>query len=271
VITNILDFNISGNWMEFVVAIADLLIVWYVVYRTLLLIKGTKAVQVLFGLILIIIAFGLSKFIGLTTLNWILNYFVSSFIFILIVVFQHDIRRGLSRVGRNPFFQGISTLEEVFFIEELVKAATALSSKRLGALIVIEREANLADYTEEGTHIDAKTTKELILSILHPTSPIHDGAILVQYGRIAYAGCFLPLSTSTRLSRELGTRHRAGLGISEETDALVIIVSEETGKISFAMDGKITRDLDANTLKKVLQNTLGLSSKKEKTVKAAAR
>ncbi len=260
---NFIGLIVPGNLVEILVAIADLLIVWYVVYRILLLIRGTKAVQVLFGLILIIVAFGLSKFVGLTTFNWILNYFVSSFIFILIVVFQHDIRRGLSRVGRNPFFQGISTLEEVFFIEELVKASTALSSKRLGALIVIEHEANLTDYTEEGTQIDAKATKELILSILHPTSPIHDGAIVVQEGRIAFAGCFLPLSTNPRLSRDLGTRHRAGLGISEETDALVIIVSEETGKISFAMDGKITRDLDGNTLKKVLQNTLGLSPKKK--------
>jgi len=253
----------SGMWRT-VLTVLDLLLVWYLIYRVLLLIRGTKAVQVLIGLIFIMIGFALSKFLGLTTLNWILTYFfVNGFVFILIVLFQHDIRRGLSRMGRNPFFRGVNTLEQVFFIEEVVKAAVSLSNKRIGALIVIERDADLTDFTEEGTAIDAKVTKEAILAIMHPTSPIHDGAIIIQNGRMSYAGCFLPLSANPRLTREFGTRHRAALGVSEETDSLVIVVSEETGKISFVMDGQITRDLDSNTLKKVLSNTLGLNTGKK--------
>ncbi len=256
----LLNLNLNSDLSRIFITVLDLLLVWYAVYRVLLLIRGTRTVRVLVGLILVIMAFALSKWLGLVTLGWMLNYFVNSFILILIVVFQHDIRRGLSRVGRNPFFKGISTLEEVFFIEELVKASTSLSNKRIGALIVIERDADLTEFTEEGTSIDSKVTRELIMAIMHPTSPIHDGAIIVQNGRMTYAGCFLPLSNNPRLSRELGTRHRAAIGVSEETDALVIVVSEETGKISYVMDGRITRDLDGNTLKKILVNTLGPST-----------
>ncbi len=258
---SLFGFNLSNNFERVALSLLDLILVWYVVYRVLLLIRGTKTVRVLMGLILIIVGFAVSRFLGLLTLSWILDYFVNSFIFILIVVFQHDIRRGLSKMGRTSFFKGISTLEEVFFIEELAKAATALANKRIGALVVIERDADLTDFTEEGTAIDAKVTKEMIQAIMHPTSPIHDGAIIIQNGRMAYAGCFLPLSSNPKISRELGTRHRAAIGVSEETDAVVIVVSEENGKISLVMDGQITRDLDVNTLKKVLQNTLGFVGK----------
>lgn len=260
---NLIGINFENPVSRIALTLLDLAIVWYVVYRVLLLIRGTKTVRVLVGLVLIVLGFGFSRLLGLMTVSWILDYFVNSFIFILIVIFQHDIRRGLSRMGGNPFFKGVSTLEEVFFLEELVKAAVSMSNKRIGLLIVIEREASLQEYTEEGTKIEGRPTKELILAIMHPTSPIHDGAIIIQGGRLAYAGCFLPLTNNPKISRELGTRHRAALGISEETDALVIVVSEETGKISFVMDGQITRDLDGNTLKKVLQNTLGLTAQKK--------
>jgi uncharacterized protein (TIGR00159 family) len=266
---DLLPISTNSNIFRIFFAVLDLVLVWYLVYRVLLLIRGTKTVQVLVGLILIIIGFALSNLLGLMTLNWIFNNFVNAFIFILIVVFQHDIRRGLSRMGRNPFFHGISTLEEVFFIEEMVKAATLLSNKRIGALIVVEREADLTDYTEEGTAIDAKVSRELIMSLMHTTSPIHDGAIIVQNGRLAFAGCFLPLSQNPRLSRELGTRHRAALGLSEETDAVVVVVSEETGKISLVMNGQITRDLDSNTLKKVLQNSLGMKPRRQQKLKVS--
>lgn len=259
----LLSLGTNSDWGRVVNTVIDLLLVWYIGYRVLLLIKGTKTVRVLVGLILIVIVFALSKFLGLMTSSWILDNFVNSFVFILIVIFQQDIRRGLSRMGRNPFFQGVSTLEEVFFIEELVKAAVSLSNKRIGALIVIERDADLNDYTEEGTAIDSKVTRELIQAIMHTTSPIHDGAIIIQNGIMTYAGCFLPLSSNPKLSHEFGTRHRAALGLSEETDAIIIVVSEETGKISLVMDNQITRDLDGNTLKKVLQNTLGLQRSKK--------
>lgn len=257
---NLFGFPFTSNGWRVVLTVLDLLLVWYLVYRLLMLIRGTKTVRVLVGLLVVMGGFALSKFLGLFTLNWIMDYFVNSFIFILIVVFQHDIRKMLSKLGGTPFLRGANTLEEVFFIEEIAKAATALANKRIGALVVIEREADLQDYTEEGTAIDAKVTKELIMAIMHPTSPIHDGAIIVQNGRMSYAGCFLPLSNNPSLSRDLGTRHRAAIGVSEETDAVVIVVSEETGKISLVMDGHLTRDLDGNTLKKVLQNTLGFAA-----------
>lgn len=266
----ILGTTLTGNNWRLVLTILDLLIVWAIVYRFILLIRGTKTVRVLLGLLLVMGGFALSKFLGLYTLNWIMDYFVNSLIFLLIVVFQHDIRKALSKLGGATFLHGANTLEEVFFIEELAKAATSLANKRIGALVVIERDADLTDYSEEGTAIEGKVTKELILSIMHPTSPIHDGAILIQGGRIAFAGCFLPLSNNPSLSRDLGTRHRAAIGISEETDAIVIVVSEETGKISLVLDGHLTRDLDGNTLKKVLQNTLGLGADgKKSTLKGA--
>ncbi len=263
-IETLMPFFVENEIVRWVLNVLDVLLVWFIVYKALALIKGTKAVQVLMGLVIILTGFGIAKFLGLQVMTWIMETFASVFLFVVLVIFQHDIRKGLSRLGRNPFFQGASTLEEVFFVEELVKASQQMSAKRIGSLIVIERDADLTDYSEEGTLVDARVSKELILSIMHTTSPMHDGAILIQGGRLSYAGCFLPLSNNPKLSRELGTRHRAALGISEETDAAVIVVSEESGKISFVINGNITRDLDPGTLKKVLLNTLGLFASQNK-------
>ncbi len=244
--------------LKIVATVADLLIIWYVIYRLVLVIRGTKAVQALVGLVLLLIAYLAARVLNLTAFYFLLDNFFSNLLIIFIVVFHQDIRKLLSQMGQNPFFRRVGTLEEIFYIEELVKAASTLSSKKIGALIVIERGADLTEYSEDGTRIDAAVSKELILAIMHTTSPIHDGAILVQDRMMTYAGCVLPLTTNPRLSRELGTRHRAAIGISEETDALVVVVSEETGKISFVSDGKITRDLTASMLKKVLQRALGM-------------
>jgi uncharacterized protein (TIGR00159 family) len=248
------DFSIDGHWGWVVL---DILLVYYIFYRVLLLIKGTRAAQMLVGVALLIIAFLASKRLHLDTSHWLLENFTSSFILFLIVIFQYDIRRGLVRVGRRSFFGLFSAAASDPFLEEVVRSAEDLAQGRIGGLIVIERDADLADYMEEGTPIDGKVSKELIYSILMPTSPIHDGAIVLQKGRIAAAGCFLPLTMNPRVSRFLGTRHRAAIGLTEETDAVVIVVSEETGRISVAVEGELTSHLDTVSLRNQLLRLLG--------------
>ena len=248
----------DSDVLRVILPAVDLLLVWFFIYRALLLIRGTKAIQALVGLVLILIGYVVATTLNLTGIRFLLDNFISNIIIILIVVFHQDLRKALSKMGQNRFFMNVGSLEEVFYLEELVKAATVLSAKRIGALIVIERDADLTDYTEEGTRIDSRVSREMILAVMHTTSPIHDGAIIIQDGVMTYAGCVLPLTVNPKLSRELGTRHRAAIGISEETDALVVVVSEETGKISFVTDGHITRDLDGATLKKILQRAHGM-------------
>ncbi len=171
-------------------------------------------------------------------------------------------------VGRNPFFAGMSYREEKEVIDELAQASTVLASRRIGALIVIERETGLKDFLEIGTEIDSRVSSDLIVSIFHPSSPIHDGALVIQQGRINRAGCFLPLSQNPDISKTLGTRHRAAIGLTELVDAIVIVVSEESGKVSVVLGGRITRDLDLESLKKVLKRTLEPASSRQKRAKA---
>lgn len=239
---------------EIFILIADILIVYYVIYRLLLLIQGTRAFQMLIGLLLIVIGYFFSDFLGLATLHWIISNFIFQVFLLIIVVFQNDIRRGLIRLGRSPFLAGGGSREDTFMLEELVKAAVSLAYNRIGALIVIERSADIKDLIQDGTHIDARVSKELLQAIFIPEAenPIHDGAVIIRHGRIYKAGCFLPLSQSTRLDRTLGTRHRAALGISEQTDAVVIVVSEERAAVSLCVDGHIDKDLEAAPLREKL-------------------
>jgi diadenylate cyclase len=241
---------------EILILIGDILIVYYVIYRLLLLIQGTRALQMLIGLLLIVIGYFFSDFLGLATLHWIISNFIFQVFLLIIVVFQNDIRRGLIRLGRSPFLAGAGAREDFFMLEELVKAAVSLASKRIGALIVVERSADVTEFIgqEDGTLIDSKVSKELLQAIFvpEPENPIHDGAVLVRQGRVHSAGCFLPLSQSTRLDRTLGTRHRAALGISEQTDAAVIVVSEERGAVSLCVDGQLHKDLGADELRTTL-------------------
>jgi diadenylate cyclase len=173
-----------------------------------------------------------------------------------VVIFQDDIRRALTQVGTRPFFGAESGLHGQD-LEEIVRAAVLLASKRIGALIVLQRDVGLNDFVEVGTRLDARVSKELITSIFQPLSPIHDGALIIHKGRIIAAGCFLPLTTNPHVSKTLGTRHRAGIGLTEETDALVIVISEEEGAISMVREGRITRGVDAATLRSTLQRLLG--------------
>ncbi|GBD25160.1 Cyclic di-AMP synthase CdaA [bacterium HR30] len=234
----------------------DILLISYIIYRIIDLIRGTRAVQMLIGLGIVFLAFLSSQYFELYTLNWILDNFLSSILLVIVVIFQDDIRRALTQVGTRPFL-GTTKWIEPGELEEIVRAAVALASKRIGALIVLQREVGLNQYIEVGTRLDARVSKELILSIFLPNSPIHDGAVIIHHGRIIAAGCFLPLTTNPHVSRTLGTRHRAAIGLTEETDAVVVVISEEEGAISLVREGRITRDVDAGTLRTTLQKLLG--------------
>jgi uncharacterized protein (TIGR00159 family) len=238
----------------------DIALVFFAVYWLLVLIKGTRAVQILAGLMALIAARLISELFQLMTLTWILDVFFSWGWVIIIVVFQADIRRALARVGRG-FFPQLSELQESHILEEIVRASQTLAQKRVGALIVLERENNLEDLIEAGTPIDAAVSKELLTSLFLPYSPLHDGAVLIREGRISHAGSILPLTLRTDLPDGVGTRHRAAVGITEEADAVVVVVSEETATISVVMAGEMTRDLDAPRLRVVLRDLLTRSER----------
>lgn len=234
----------------------DILLVAFIIYRILLLIKGTRTVQMLVGLAVLLVVYVASQVGGLFTLNWLLENFLSSIILVIVVIFQNDIRRALMHMGRNPFFADQSFREEDKAIDELVRGCTSLAGRRYGALLVIERETGINDFLEIGTELDAKISADLLSAIFHPQSPIHDGALIIQRGRLTRAGCFLPLTQNPSVSPRLGTRHRAAIGLTELVDAVAIVVSEETGKVSVVVSGKMTRDLDSITLRKVLRRLL---------------
>jgi diadenylate cyclase len=232
--------------------ILDILLVTVILYRLLLIIKGTKAAQMLIGLGVLFIAFVLSKYLGLYTIDWIIQSLWAQLVLAIIILFQPEIRRTLAQMGEARFLPSFTTAEELRSLEEIIKASVALSNRKIGALIVIEKDTNLKDFIEMGTQLDAKVSRELLLSIFHPTAPIHDGAVIIRGNRIVAAGCFLPLTLSAEISKALGTRHRAGIGLTEETDAVVIIVSEETGSITTAIGGDLKKNVDTTSLRNFL-------------------
>ena len=237
--------------------ILDILFVAFIIYRIILLIKGTRAVQMLIGLVVVLGLYIISFRIGFFTLHWILNNFIASMILVIIVIFQDDIRRALMRVGRNPFMTSSGDkLEQVKMIEEVVRASMTLVEKKIGALIVFERKTGLSNYIEKGVLLDANVQKEMIVSIFLPNSPLHDGAIIVQEGRIAAAGCLLPLDTNIEISSTFGTRHRCALSLGNETDAVVVIISEERGVISLAGEGTMRLNLTEQALRDTLLKLL---------------
>lgn len=236
----------------------DIILVAFIIYYVLRLLEGTRALQVLLGFVLLIVLYYVSQR-GLFTLNWILGQFLGSIFIIVVILFQNDIRRGLAAIGRRPFLLKMSPgKSKELFTEELVKAASYMSNRHIGALMAIERVNSLSDFVEIGMRIDALVSRELIISIFNPSSPLHDGGIIIVGNRILSAGSFFPLATDPDLERELGTRHRAAIGLSLETDALVIVVSEETGTISLAVGGEIKRGLDATSLQNQLLDLLGI-------------
>lgn len=230
-------------------ALLDILVVAFLIYQVLLFIRGTRAVQMVVGLVLIVLFFYFVRWVQLETVTWMLSNVLPYFIFAVIVIFQHEIRRALARFGQTPLFAGFSSIHRNEFYDEIILAVTTLASNQTGALIVIERDIGLKTYIESGIALDAALSYDLLVTVFNPSVPLHDGAVIVQNGRVAAAACFLPLTVKPRLSKDLGTRHRAAIGVTEETDAVAIIVSEETGAISFAHDGEMERYLDADTLR----------------------
>src|SRR5215468_10133179 len=237
-------------------AVLDILIVAFLIYQLLVFIKGTRAVQMALGLGLIIAFFYFSRWVRLEAVTWILTNILPYFVFVIIVIFQQEIRRALAHFGQAPLIAGFSSINRNEFYDEIVLAVTTLASHQTGALIVIERDIGLKTYIESGIALDAALSYDLLVTIFNPAVPLHDGAAIIQNGRIAAAACFLPLTVKPRLSKELGTRHRAAISITEETDAVAIIVSEETGAISFAHAGEIERFLDADSLKQRLRDVI---------------
>ena len=233
--------------------ILDILIVYYIIYRVLLFIRGTRSIQMAIGIGILVLGFSISYFLNLYTVQWIFSNFIDVLIIVIIIIFAEDIRRALSSVGKNPFFTNLTTLQSSKMIDEIIKATQVFSTKKIGALIVLERKIGLKNYLEIGTVINSDISSALICSIfMSKDSHIHDGAIIIQDGRISAAGCFLPVTLRPEVPKELGTRHRAALGITEDTDAVVIVVSEQKGHISVAMGGDMIRNISHTDLRSLL-------------------
>lgn len=230
----------------------DIGIVSFLAYSLIELIRGTRAARMLVGLCIIFLIYLSSRLFDLYTLSWILDNFLSSVLLVIVIIFQHDIRRALVQVGSRPFFGSEARLRGQE-LEDIIRAVVMLASRRIGGLIVIERETGLNEFVEGGITLDAQISKELLVTLFAPGSSVHDGALIVRKGRVTAAGCILPLTTNPNVSKTFGTRHRAAIGVTEESDAVVIVVSEEDGGMSLVVDGRITRDVDAGTLRGTLQ------------------
>lgn len=244
--------------------ILEIAILWYVIYMLLLFVKGTRTAQLLKGLVLIGIIFVMAQQLGLDTINWALTRLFPISVIALVIIFQPELRRGLAQLGQFGIHQ-----ENIEVIDEIVKAAVNMSRKKIGALIVIERETGLKNYIESGIPIDSKVTHYIFESIFIPSSPLHDGAAIIQHGKLIAAGCVLPLPQEEKgFARSFGMRHRAAVGITEETDAVSVAISEETGAMSVANNGRLIQHLDEEGLSKTLKNILHKPSRKKISFKA---
>jgi uncharacterized protein (TIGR00159 family) len=249
-----LEFIRQIRWQDAL----DVGIISFLVYRALQIVRGSRAMQMIIGLAVILVAYVSSRALGLFTLNWILDNFLGSIILVIIVIFQSDIRRALTQVGTTPLFTGgermVQRREDI--LEEIVQAAMSLAEKRIGGLIVIQREVGLNEYMEIGTRLDARVSRELVESVFSPYSPIHDGALVVQKGRVTAVRCLLPLSTNPNLRKTWGTRHRAALGVTEETDCVAIIISEQEGTVALVVGGNVTDNINGARLRLALQDLI---------------
>ena len=261
--------NLESFWQGFFVPAVDILVVAYLIYRVLLLVRGTRAAPMLGGLGAVAVLFFISDLGGLSTLHWILGNFLSSIIIVVIVIFQEEIRRGLTKVGLHPIFRRTDKTFYTKMAEDIALVSQRLAERKIGALVVIQREVGLEDFVEEAVELDARFSRKLLFSLFVKDSPLHDGAVVIVGNRIKAAGCVLPLSFNPDLDPNLGTRHRAALGLSERSDAVVVVVSEETGALSLTRDGKISRNLDSAMLKDVLEPLLAESFAVKETVTEA--
>lgn len=250
---------VRTEWLRTLVEITLLTVL---IYQVLLLIRGTRAVQVLFGLIVVWAFSLLADYLNLYVISALMDNFWLTFFIAVVILFQPEFRRVLAQIGQRGLFMGL--IQEKFsYVDEVVKAACTLSQKRVGALIVLEREASLQRFIENGVRVNSEVNAKLIQSIFSPYTPLHDGAVIITGGSLAAAACLLPLSERTEVDPELGTRHRAAIGLTEELDALVVVVSEETGTISVALGGRLIRNLDEETLTTKLKSELGVGKNED--------
>jgi len=233
--------------------VVDILVVSFIIYHGIRIVRGTRASRMLFGLFLLVFLSLVSKWLELKTLMWLFQNFWQVGVLIIVILFQPELRKGLADVG--TFSLG-PTFKETLIVDAVVGACEYLSKKKMGALIVFEREMGLKNFIESGVLLDAVVSEELLITIFLPYSPLHDGAVIIRRDRIVAAACLLPLSTDPMISRALGTRHRAAIGLTEETDAVAVVVSEETGIISLAVEGKLKRELSPEELKTILTELL---------------
>ncbi|MDQ0216687.1 diadenylate cyclase [Oikeobacillus pervagus] len=250
--------------LDYLSNVLDILLVWFVIYKLIMVIRGTKAVQLLKGIFVIVAVKILSGVLGLKTLSWMMEAALTWGFLAIIIIFQPELRRALEQLGRGRLFARTAILEDEGqqkLIEALIKAVNYMAKRRIGALISIERETGMSDYIETGIPLNSEISSELLINIFIPNTPLHDGAVVIQRNQIAAAACYLPLSESPFISKELGTRHRAALGISEVTDSLTVIVSEETGAVSITKNGELYRQLSPDEFKSLLEHELLNSSK----------
>lgn len=240
----------------------DVTLVWYILYKLIMLIRGTKAIQLLKGIVVVLAVWLFSSFFELHTIQYITNKAIEWGIVVIVILFQPELRRALEQIGRgNIFSRGSKSEEEILEqkIEAIVQSCTYMAKRRIGALISIERETGIGEYAETGIAINANLSHQLLTNIFTPNTPLHDGAVIIKDEEIMAAACYLPLSESPFISKELGTRHRAAMGISEVTDAITIVVSEETGNVSCTKNGELKRELDKEDLRKYLRENLSIS------------
>ncbi|QKY71767.1 diadenylate cyclase CdaA [Lentibacillus sp. CBA3610] len=250
------------NLLELLRIGVDIALVWYVLYKIIMLIRGTKAIQLLKGIVVVLLVWAVSILLELHTIQYLTNQVINWGFVVIIILFQPELRRALEQIGRgNLFARGSKSEEEILEqrIESIVQSCQYMAKRRIGALISIERETGIGEYAETGIPIHGKLTHQLLTNIFTPNTPLHDGAVIIKDEEIFAAACYLPLSESPFISKELGTRHRAAMGISEVTDAITIVVSEETGNIAATKNGELKRDLDQEGLRHYLRETLSLS------------
>ncbi|MDP4097947.1 diadenylate cyclase CdaA [Paenibacillus sp. P96] len=262
-----LEYFTDMTWQESIKDLIDILIVTYIIYQIILLVRGTRAVQLLKGILVLVVIWALSTWFDLYTLKWLMNQMFTFGVLAVFIIFQPELRRGLEQLGRGKLFGRSSAEDEELnkLIGEIIKALNYLSRRKIGALIVFERETGLNEYTESGIRTQAVVSSELLINIFIPNTPLHDGAIIIQNNQIAAAACYLPLSENPFISKELGTRHRAAIGVSEMADAVAIVVSEETGQISLAINGQVVRDIKEESLiSKLYEELRPATSIKEK-------
>ncbi len=254
------DFTV---W-KYLSSIVDILLVWYVIYKLINVIRGTKAVQLLKGILVILLVRVVSEYLGLKTLSWMMQQAINWGFLAIIIIFQPELRRALEQLGRGRFFSRSGSPDDddpEKTIAAIIKATDYMAKRRIGALISIEKETGMSDYIETGIPLDSKISSELLINIFIPNTPLHDGAVIIQKNNVSAAACYLPLSESPFISKELGTRHRAALGISEVTDSITVVVSEETGGISLTKNGELHRDLNTDEFKELLSSELLVNTK----------